>query len=50
MNRPARQRDHLIEKAAAKEARTQSSGRKAGKRAKRWKKAIEAYKTVAGAA
>jgi hypothetical protein len=44
MNRPNRQRTHLLEKIARKESR--SSG-KPGKRLKRWKKWAESYKAVA---
>jgi hypothetical protein len=43
MNRPTRQRTHLLEKIATKEAR---SGGKAGKRLKRWKKWAEKYKDL----
>lgn len=46
MNRPARQRKHLIEKLASKESRS-TGKRKAGKRAKRWRKWIETYKPIA---
>jgi hypothetical protein len=44
MNRPNRQRTHLLEKIARKE--TRSPG-KAGKRLKRWRKWAETYKAVA---
>jgi hypothetical protein len=44
MNRPSRQRTHLLEKIARKETRTPG---KAGKRLKRWKKWAENYKAVA---
>lgn len=44
MNRPTRQRTHLLEKIARKESR--SSG-KATKRVKRWKKLAESYKAAA---
>jgi hypothetical protein len=44
MNRPARQRAHLLEKIARKETR---SPRKAGKRTKAWRKWAEHYKAVA---
>jgi hypothetical protein len=50
MNRPTRQRTHLLEKITEKEARAQSVGRKPGKRIKRWKKWTEAYKATAGGA
>ena len=46
MNRPARQRAHLLEKIARKETRTPG---KAGKRTKQWRKWAEAYKAVAEA-
>ena len=44
MNRPNRQRTHLLEKIARKESR---SGAKKGKRLKRWTKWAEKYKAVA---
>lgn len=44
MNRPTRQRAHLLEKIARKESR---SSRKPGKRVKRWKKWAEGYKAIA---
>ena len=44
MNRPTRQRNHLIEKVAAKVSR--EKGQKAGKRTKRWRKWIESYKAL----
>ncbi len=44
MNRPARQRAHLLEKIAVKESRTPG---KVGKRAKQWRKWAEAYKVLA---
>jgi hypothetical protein len=44
MNRPTRQRTHLLEKIAAKESR---SAGKTTKRTKRWKKFAELYKAVA---
>jgi hypothetical protein len=43
MNRPQRQHAHLTEKIATKAAR---SHKKAGKRAKRWKKWFEQYKPL----
>jgi hypothetical protein len=46
MNRPTRQRAHLLEKIAAKES---FSHKKPGKRTKRWKKALEAHKPAAPA-
>jgi len=48
MSRPTRQREHLIEKVAAKA--TLSHKKKAGKRTKRWKKWIEQYKPAEPAA
>jgi hypothetical protein len=42
MHRPTRQRATLLEKVAAKQAR--SHKKKTGKRTKRWKKWIEQYK------
>lgn len=47
MNRPNRQRTHLLEKIARKESR--SSGKPAGKRLKRWRKWAETYKALAEA-
>jgi hypothetical protein len=50
MNRPERQRNHLLEKVALKETR---SHKKPGKRTKRWRKWLEAHKPAeagAGAA
>jgi hypothetical protein len=44
MNRPSRQRAHLLEKIARKESRTPG---KAGKRTKAWRKWAEAYKAAA---
>jgi hypothetical protein len=44
MNRPARQRAHLLEKIASKETRP---NRKPGKRAKAWRKWAEHYKAAA---
>ncbi len=44
MNRPARQRAHLVEKIARKESRTT---RKPGKRIKAWRKWAEHYKALA---
>jgi hypothetical protein len=44
MNRPNRQRTHLLEKIARKESRRPG---KPGKRLKRWKKWAENYKAVA---
>jgi hypothetical protein len=44
MNRPTRQRTHLLEKIARKEARAAG---KPTKRVKRWKKLAEQYKAVA---
>ena len=44
MNRPARQRAHLVEKIARKESR---STRKVGKRTKAWRKWAEKYKALA---
>ncbi len=44
MNRPSRQRNHLLEKIARKESRTPG---KIGKRAKAWRKAVETYKAAA---
>ncbi|MFT3771191.1 MAG: hypothetical protein QM820_37730 [Minicystis sp.] len=44
MNRPNRQRTHLLEKIARKESRNPG---KAGKRLKRWRKWAETYKPVA---
>jgi hypothetical protein len=41
MNRPTRQRDHLLQKIARKESR---SPRKPGKRLKQWRKWAEAYR------
>lgn len=46
MNRPARQRQNLLEKIARKESR---SAGKAGKRLKRWKKWADKYKPVEAA-
>ena len=46
MNRPTRQLASLTEKIAAKESR---GHKKTGKRAKRWKKWAEQYKTLAQA-
>lgn len=45
MNRPNRQRTHLLEKIARKESRT--AGKSAGKRLKRWRKWAETYKVAA---
>jgi hypothetical protein len=45
MNRPARQRAHLLDKIAAKDSRT--AGGKQGKRAKAWRKWVEHYKAAA---
>ena len=45
MNRPARQRANLLEKIARKDSRT--TGKKAGKRAKAWRKWAEHYKPAA---
>jgi len=42
MQRPTRQRQHLLEKVAEKSAR--SHKKKPGKRTKRWKKWLEQYK------
>jgi hypothetical protein len=44
MNRPTRQRDHLLEKIARKESRTPG---KIGKRVKAWRKAAETHKAAA---
>ena len=44
MNRPSRQRAHLLEKIARKESRTPG---KPGKRIKAWRKWVEAYKAAA---
>ena len=44
MNRPARQRAHLLDKITRKESRTPG---KPGKRSKQWRKWAEAYKAVA---
>lgn len=44
MNRPSRQRAHLLEKIARKQSRTPG---KPGKRTKAWLKWAEAYKAVA---
>jgi hypothetical protein len=44
MNRPSRQRAHLLEKITRKESRTPG---KVGKRTKAWRKWAEAYKAVA---
>jgi hypothetical protein len=44
MNRPTRKRAHLLEKIALKESR---SHKKAGKRAKRWRKSAESFKAIA---
>ena len=44
MNRPARQRAHLLEKIASKESR---SNRKPGQRTKAWRKWVEHYKAAA---
>ena len=44
MNRPTRQRTHLLEKIARKESR---SAGKTTKRVKRWKKFAEHYKAAA---
>ena len=44
MNRPSRQRTHLLEKIARKESRTPG---KTGKRVKAWRKAVEQYKVAA---
>jgi hypothetical protein len=44
MNRPSRQRAHLLEKIARKETR---NPRKPGKRTKAWRKWAEHYKAVA---
>ena len=44
MNRPSRQRAHLLDKIARKESRTPG---KAGKRTKAWRKWAEHYKAVA---
>jgi hypothetical protein len=43
MNRPTRQRTHLLEKIQSKESR---SLKKPGKRTKRWRKWAEAHKPV----
>ena len=45
MKRPARKWNHLVQKLAQKQS--QAEGGKVGKRAKRWRKAVEAYKAVA---
>ena len=45
MNRPTRQRTHLLEKIQLKESR---SLKKPGKRTKRWRKWAENYKAIAG--
>jgi hypothetical protein len=45
MNRPTRQRTHLLEKIQRKETR---SLKKPGKRTKRWRKWAESYKAIAG--
>ena len=47
MNRPSRQRNHLLTKIAEKETRTPG---KAGKRLKRWIKWSKNYEAVAGGA
>lgn len=47
MNRPTRKRTHLLEKLSNKEARSASSDRKPGKKAKRWRAAAEAHKPLA---
>jgi hypothetical protein len=44
MNRPSRQRAHLLDKITRKESRTPG---KAGKRTKAWRKWAEHYKAVA---
>jgi hypothetical protein len=44
MNRPARQRQHLLEKIARKESR---STKKPGKKLKAWRKWAKAYEAVA---
>jgi hypothetical protein len=44
MNRPARQRAHLLEKIASKT--TRAKNQKPGKRTKRWRKWAEAYKAI----
>jgi len=44
MNRPSRQRSHLLEKIAQKESRNPG---KAGKRVKAWRKWTEHYKAAA---
>jgi hypothetical protein len=46
MNRPTRQRTHLLEKIKLKES---ISHKKSGKKAKRWRKWVESYKASAGA-
>jgi hypothetical protein len=46
MNRPTRQRQHLLEKIDRKQSRTPG---KAGKRTKRWKKWAEKHKPVEAA-
>lgn len=45
MNRPTRQRTHLLEKIKLKETR---SLKKPGKRTKRWRKWTESHKAAAG--
>lgn len=45
MKRPARKWNHLVQKVAQKTS--QSEGGKIGKRAKRWRKWVEAYKGLA---
>jgi hypothetical protein len=45
VNRPTRKTNHLQDKIASKLGRT--AGKKPGKRAKRWQKAIETHKQVA---
>jgi hypothetical protein len=47
MNRPTRQHKHLVEKVASKTARVEATGRKPGKRTKRYKAWVEAYKPLA---
>lgn len=48
MNRPARKLNHLVAKLKSNEAR--AAGEKLGKRNKRYRKWVEAYKALAEAA
>lgn len=47
MHRPTRQHQHLLEKIARKEALSKRHTRKAGKRAKTWRKWAAAYAPLA---